>query len=271
MAATPKRRQVPSLAPPREAATPSRRAGRIERRTHGDALGAILADPKASGEGTRIITLAATRKGKTAFNRKLVRSLLDWAVAERALIHDLKFPGRAQYIGVTVESAEHLRASFALHRSLVAIQHPEEPSQITAEELATLAREATDAGIKTLCVFDEGDFALKKNDEGEPIERVWQGPNLAWLQLQGGAAGASTLCSFQMLRKAPSSCVDSACVFVVGCLGGRSLAYVRDLRIIPPEALETVTTLAPGEFCLFFADREWDHAVYYSPEEPREP
>jgi hypothetical protein len=260
LAATEKRKQLPRLSSEGQAAPGARGVGRA---SHAEAIAKLLADAEATGEGTRIVSLAATRKGKTAFNRKLVTAFLARGVAERVLVHDQKFPHRAQYSGGTVSNVVDMRAGIATFPVTVAVQaYP----PITGEDVAALTREATDAGIKTLAVFDEGDFCLKTNDEGEPIERVWQGPNLAWLQLQGGAAGASTLCTFQMLRKAPSSCTDSASAFVIGNLGGRSLSYARDFRILPAEALDVVTCLAPGEVCLFFADREWDWTIYYSPE-----
>jgi len=279
MATKTKRRQLPSLARSRtkaprtsqtaaaasaaqgesESANDNAKGGAVKRGTHEQAIDLILADAVATDEGSRVVMLAATRKGKTGFDRKLVAAILDKGVAERALIHDQKYPQRAQYEGAQVLDVAQLREAYA--------RVPEVVDRVgDAEDLATLGREGVENGIKTLVVLDEGDYALKRNDQGEPIERVWLGPNLAWLQLQGGGLGASTLINWQLLRKAPSSCVDSAQVFVVGCLGGRSLAGALDNRVIPTEAVGTVKTLSPGEFCLFFTDREWDRTVYYSPE-----
>lgn len=247
---------------PRVQAAPSRG---LARASHEKAIALLLADARATGEGTRIIGFAATRKGKTAFTRKLVAAMLSDGIAERAIVHDVKYPDRQQYDGFPTYSVRSMANLLQENEIFVA----REEDAVAAEICANVARTAVGVGIKTVVVLDEGAFALARNDEGEPIERRWAGPDLAWLQLQGGAAGASTVSLWQMLRQAPGSAVDSASAFFVGNLGGRSLAYAKDYRIIPPEALDTITTLAPGEICLFFADREWDRTIYYSPEERR--
>jgi energy-coupling factor transporter ATP-binding protein EcfA2 len=224
--------------------------------TQTQAIDLILKDASETGEGERIIILGASRKGKTTFAKLLSRAVLDKGIAQRLLIHDQKFPDQAQYEGAKVSHESSLRQAYLQAQSIV-LREP-----LPAETAAHLAREAVEAKIKTCVFIDEGAFALKKNDDEEPIDRAWQGPDLAWMQCQGGACGVSSITLWQMPKQAPGSAIDNARIFVVFALGGRSLAYAKDLRIIPPEALETVIALGVGEFCVFLGDREWDQKVY---------
>ena len=224
--------------------------------TQAQGIEKILEEASETGEGERIVILGASRKGKTTLTKKIARAILDKGIAQRLLIHDQKFPDHQQYEGAKVNTEAALRQAFLQAQSIV-LREP-----LPAETAAHLAREAVEAKIKTCVLIDEGAFALKKNDDGEPIDRAWQGPDLAWEQCQGGACGVSSISLWQMPKQAPGSAIDNARIFVVFALGGRSLMYAKDLRIIPIEAVETVIGLQPGEFCIFFGDREWDRIVY---------
>jgi hypothetical protein len=245
MATNPKATKSPSLS------TQSEGSG-----TQAEGIATVLKDPKETGEGTRIIILGASRRGKSTLCKKLVQAILDEGIAERLIVHDQKYPDHAQYEGAKASDAATLRQAFLQARSIVA------RGEIPAEDCARLTREGAEGQIKTCLLLDEGSFALKKNDDGEPIDRAWQGGDLAWLQLQGGGVGASSVTLWQMPKQCPGSALDNASATICFALGGRSLAYTRDLRIIPPEAQETVIALQIGQFCVFFQDREWDQRTY---------
>jgi hypothetical protein len=254
---TTKRPELPTLPPPPE----KRFSGPFGTRygTQGQALAALTAD--AGDEGKRIVVFGASRKGKTTFVRELASDFLAHGIAERLIVHDQKFLAGTQYKiqgdpALATSSAE-LQHQF-LRSPIIIAKAP-----VDAEDCARLIREGAEtAGIRSCLILDEGAYALKHNDEGEPIRQTWEGPNLTWLQLQGGAGGSSSISLWQMPVHCPSSALDNASAFVAFGLGGRSLAYTRDLRIIPADAVDVVTCLGVGQLCLFWPDREWDRTIY---------
>lgn len=209
-------------------------------------------------EGKRILLLGATRKGKTTFAKKLIRGMLAEQVCSVALIHDQKLPDRPQYDGALVTSADDARAAILERETDIVCR-----AGVTVEDAAAIVRELVEAGVPAALMLDEMMPALKVNaDTLEPMPRVWAGPTPVWLLLQGGGLGASLVQLVQVPQTLPTSLVDNADAYVCFNLGGRSLQYIADLAIVPRDAIPVVTRLAPGEFCLFFPDREWDRSVY---------
>jgi hypothetical protein len=60
----------------------------------------------------------------------------------------------------------------------------------------------------------------------------------------------------------PGSALDNATAYVFFGLGGRSLDYSLDLRLVPKEAASLLTRMNRGECIVLFTDRAWDGIVY---------
>jgi hypothetical protein len=209
-------------------------------------------------EGKRILVLGATRKGKTTFTRSLIAEMLDAGACKVALMHDQKLPDQAQYEGPQASSVDQARdLVMEGHRKVVC------RAGVSVEDAAAVVRDMVEAGLPSALLVDETMPALKVNeDTGEPMPRVWAGPTPIWILLQGGGLGASLVQLVQVPQTLPTSLVDSAEAYVFFNLGGRSLQYCADLQLLPREAMSVIPRLAPGECCVFFADREWDRTIY---------
>jgi hypothetical protein len=208
----------------------------------------------------RVVIVGASQKGKTTFARKLCSKLAADGVL---VIHDHKFPDHAQYSGVEVFDQQQLRDAVmdADGRVIpgVVVCRP----GVTAEDAATVVRDLAECGERATLLIDEPVPALKVNpDTGEPMERVWMGPNLTWLCLQGGGLGASIVLLCPLPRVLPASMIDSATAIVFFRTGGRSLTYSKDYRMLPPEAMPVVSKLAVGQCAMFWAEEDWDGRTF---------
>lgn len=185
--------------------------------------------------------------------------MLTRGMCDIEIVHDIKDPHRAQYEGMGVHSVAEAHALVAQSFPRAIVCRP----GISGEEAAELVKDIAEAGTPALFVGDELTPLLKVNeDTGEPINQVFAGPSLVWLQLQGRGPRASSLILLQLPKSVPGSALDNATAMVFFGTGGRSLAYSLDLRLIPKEAAEVVSRLERGQCCVFFADREWDGVVY---------
>jgi hypothetical protein len=181
-------------------------------------------------------------------------------ICDFEVIHDVKDPQKVHYDApATARSIAEARSIFVQGFSDIIVCRP----GISGEEAATLAKDIAEAGTRTLFVGDELTPLLKVNEETlEPIDRVFAGPSLVWLQLQGRGPGASSMILLQLPKAMPGSALDNATAMIYFGTGGRSLAYSLDLRLVPKEAAETVSHLERGQCCIFFPDRDWDGIVY---------
>lgn len=250
--------QFAGLQGPKASRAPSGKTG-----SRADGIAAALAPAIASAEGCRILVYGRTRWGKSAFARHLVMAVLDSHVAETVLVHDVKYPDDAQFVGENVTAITQIGE--AMQRGSVVVLRP----PVSAMEAAHAARLLSECREPILLLIDETRRALGgsqiwcdgKNPDGT------QGPrSFEWLCLEGGGLGASLVLLVQRPRQLPGDAVDSAQVHVVFGLGGRSLAYLVAAGTVPPEAAATVRALKPGAFCLFTDDEEWNGITYYSPE-----
>jgi hypothetical protein len=231
--------------------------------TRAEGIAATLAPAIGAGEGCRILVFGRTRWGKSTFARHLINAAIESGVCGTALIHDVKYPDHAQYVGEEVSSITQIGQ--AVQRGSVVVLRPPCPAREAAHAAVVLSL----SGERTLLLVDETRRALggqqiwcdTKNDDGS------QGPrSFEWLCLEGGGVGASLVLLVQRPRQLPGDAVDSAQVNVVFGLGGRSLAYLVSAGTVPPEASETIKALPPGAFCLFSDDESWNRQIYYSPE-----
>ena len=259
----PHQRKVPGRAPAPRALPPAERAparASSQRRGSQDAAIALVLDSIPHGEGGRIIPLGASGKGKTYFGVRLVKELQRRRLCSTAVILDLKDPERPQYEGKLVHSlveAQHAFAEDSPPPFLVC-----RPG-VTAQDAASLVQDAAECGEHCAFFADELTPCLRVNEDTlEPQKQIFAGPSLVWLQLQGRGLGASSIILVQLPSHVPSSALDNATAYPCFGMGGRSLAYSLDLRIVPKEAAGVVAKLERGQLCVFFPDREWDGIVY---------
>ena len=238
-------------------------AGGIVRATREDGIAAAIDPALMSAEGARILIYGRTRYGKSVFAQWLIAEMQRAAVCRTVLIHDTKYPDRPQYIGRCVSSVEALGKGIRAENWIVL------RSPLTVADGALAARALAEHGEPACLVVDETRRALggaQKWMDADGPEGPGRGPrNLEWICLEGGGVGASLVLLVQRPRQLPGDAVDSAQVAVVFGLGGRSLAYLVDAGTVPRDAADTIRRLAPGEFCLFGDDQDWNRTVYYSP------
>jgi len=239
-----------------ESATP--RTPGEEHRPQSAAIDLII-DATPAGEGMRILDLGASGKGKTFFALRAVKELQRRRMCSTAIILDLKDPERPQYDGELVHSIDEARRVLLEEQPPFLVCRP----GIAADEAAQLAQDAAEAGEKVAFFADEMMPVLRLNkDTGEPTAQVFAGPALTWLQLQGRGLGATSFLLVNLPRLVPGSALDNATAYVCFGMGGRSLEYSLDLRLIPRQAASIVAKLERGECCVFFPDREWDGIIY---------
>lgn len=206
----------------------------------------------------RVPIIGASQRGKTTFAKRLCAELARRGAAGSLVIFDQKYPDRAQYEGRAVATVAELRAALQDAAPVIVCRAP-----LAADEAAGAVRDVAEYGEPATLLIDEISPALKVNPAtGEPMERVWQGPSLLWLCLQGGGLAASLVQLAQLPRMLPGSLLDNATAYVFFGTGGRSLDYARELKLLPPAAAARVASLAVGECCIFYPDREWDGVTY---------
>jgi hypothetical protein len=251
---TSKRHQLQKLPP-----APSPRVGSPtpDRRPQAAAIAKLIEGAK--GEGKRILVFGGTRQGKTTFTRKVVFAMLEQGLASYILIHDWKYPQRAQYEGPQATTVDKARELIANGNRVIVCRPP-----MSVEDTALVVRDLVESEIPAVMMIDETIPALKVNEDNyEPINRSWVGPTPIWLLLQGGGLGATVVMLNNLPLQVPTSMTDSSSGFVVFNLGGRSLNSLIDLRVVPREAAENVIPkLQPGECCVFLLDQAWDRVVY---------
>lgn len=252
------RKSAPIPASPPAAASAKKAApAALRHATHTDAIAAILTGYPDVVRSVRVLVVGASQRGKSTFARRLCAALergKSWTI-----IHDQKYPDHAQYDGHKVTSIDDLRRALQGGHQTIICRAP-----ITAEEAAAQVRDLAECQERATLLIDEPVPALRTNPAtGEPMERVWMGPSLIWLCLQGGGLGASLIQLDQLPKMIPGSLIDQATAIVFFGTGGRSLSYsVDDLHLLPREAAEVVSGLAVGECCVFFPDQNWDHTIY---------
>lgn len=260
----PHQRKVPGRAPTPRALPPAERApasASSQPRGSQSAAISLVLDSIPAGEGGRIIPLGASGKGKTYFGVRLVRELQRRRLCSTAVILDLKDPERPQYEGKLVHSLDEARRALCADAGAppFLVCRP----GVTAQEAASLVQEAAECGDRLAFFADELTPCLRVNEDTlEPQRQIFAGPSLPWLQLQGRGLGASSILLVQLPSHVPSSALDNATAYPCFGMGGRSLAYSLDLRIVPKEAASVVAKLERGQLCVFFPDREWDGIVY---------
>lgn len=257
-------RKVSGRAPtPRALPTPERApaSASSQRRGSQEAAIALVLDSIPDGEGGRIITFGASGKGKTYFGVKLVKELQRRRLCSTAVILDLKDPERPQYEGKLVHSVDEAQRVLCDDGGAppFLICRP----GVSAQDAASLVQDAAECGDRFAFFADELTPCLRVNEDTlEPQRQIFAGPALPWLHLQGRGVGASSVILAQLPSHVPSSALDNATAYPCFGTGGRSLAYMLDLRIVPKEAASTVSRLERGQLCVFFPDREWDGIVY---------
>jgi hypothetical protein len=180
-------------------------------------------------------------------------------ICDTVVIHDVKNPDQPLYDGKLAHSVAGARRSFAEDAPPFLVCR----RGIDAEQAAGIVRDAAEAGERTAFLGDELTPLLRVNpDTLEPVSQVFCGPSLVWLQLQGRGLGASSVILVQLPRQVPGSALDNATAYVFFGLGGRSLDYSLDLRLIPKQAADVVSSLERGQCCVFFGDRQWNGMVY---------
>jgi hypothetical protein len=235
------------------------RTSAIERRPQAAAIAKLLAGAAKTGEGRRILVFGATRQGKTTFTKRLVAAMLDQGAASYLLIHDQKYPQRAQYDGAQATTVEQVRELVAAGNHVIVCRPP-----LTVEDCAQVVRDLVEGDIPAVLLIDETIPALKVNeDTAEPMNRVWMGPTPIWLLLQGGGLGGSVVMLNNLPLQVPTSMLDSASDVVCFNVGGRSLNALVDQRTVTREAAEKVIPrMQPGELLLFSSDQDWDRTIY---------
>lgn len=244
-----------------EATTPQ---GQVTRRSREEGISKILEPAESAREGARLTIFGRTRFGKSAFAVSLLDEMLARGIASTAIVHDVKYPDRQQYVGAAV--TDQIGMVQELQTSSVVVCRPPFP----AESAAAWARElAADHGEPTVLLVDETRRALGNAqrwvDNSGPDGKANGPKNFEWLLLEGGGLRASLVLLVQIPRQLPGDAVDSAQFAVVFGLGGRSLNYLVQQGTVPAEAVDTVKALDKGEFCVFSDDEEWDRTIYYSP------
>ena len=212
----------------------------------------ILAGPIASREGTRVAILGATRTGKSTFAIDFVKAMQAAQVASTAIVHDVKYPHRQQYEGRAVYDGR------ALADALCSDDPPTtlvcRPG-VEADAAAAAVRACAEAGEPAVLFLDESRRAIGKRQS-------WAGDNVPWIYAEGGGLGGSIVSLIQIPQSFPTDAADQSEAIVAFRLGGRSRNYCADQAWIPKEAVETLRTLAVGEFCVFFQDADWDGVIY---------
>ena len=223
------------------------------------AIDLILEGVPKVARSVRVLFVGASQKGKTTFAKRFCAALAARGSCGTLVVFDQKFPDLVQYDGLVVTTLAALHEALLDEQPVVICRAP-----LTAEDAATAVKECAECGGRAALLVDEITPALKVNPStGEPVERVWMGPSLTWLCFQGGGLGASFVQLCQLPRMVPGSFVDNATAYVFFGTGGRSLSYsVDDLKLLPREAAATVASLAVGQCCVFFPDRNWSGDVY---------
>lgn len=253
---TPTKRAKLTTLPPEPA--PAARASAPAARTQSHAIEEILVGVPAVARSVRVLIVGASQNGKTYFARRLCAALAARGSCGSLVVCDQKYPDRVQYAGKTVNDLAGLRAAVLDCEPAIVCRAP-----LAIETAAQAVRDAAECGQSSTLLVDEITPALKvRDDTGEPMERVWSGPSLIWLCLQGGGLGASLVQLCQLPRMVPSSLVDNATAFVFFGTGGRSLDYAIDLKLLPREAAGTVSSLTRGQCVVCFPDRNWDGLIY---------
>ncbi len=256
LAKIPKRVQQPKplLGPQKAEARP---AGQ-PRGTQSAAI-ALALDAVPEGEGGRFVIGGASGKGKTWFTVKFVEEMQRRHICSTAVIHDVKDPERPQYKGKLVHSMTEARRAIVEDAPAFIVCRP----GIGGDDAASLVRDAAESGEHFAFLGDELTPLLRVNqDTLEPTPRVFAGPALVWLQLQGRGPGASSIILLQLPSHMPGSALDNATAYIFFGLGGRSLDYSLDLRLIPKEAAMLLTRMERGECIVLFTDRAWDGVIY---------
>jgi hypothetical protein len=189
-------------------------------------------------------------------------------IARTVVIHDVKYPDRQQYQGVAVYDKEQARQ--ALLTSAIIVCRPSASLfPFPAADAAALTRECIEkTGEPTALLIDETRRALGANQrfvdntlpDGKPGAK-----NFEWLCLEAGGLRGSLVMLVQIPRQLPIDILDSAEFKVVFGVGGGSLDYLIDKRIVAREAADTVKALQKGAYCIFSDDEDWDREIYYSP------
>lgn len=235
-------------------------------RSREDGIAKILGPAEESREGARIAIFGRTRYGKSSFAVHLLDAMVARDIARTVIIHDVKYPDRQQYNGTPANSKDELRV--ALQTSSVVVCRPN-GGGFPAADAAAVTRECVEqTGEPTVLLIDETRRALGLNQrfcdntlpDGKP------GPkNFEWLCLEAGGLRGSLVMLVQIPRQLPIDILDSAQYKVVFGVGGGSLDFLIDKRIVAREAAETVMSLPKGAFCIFTDDENWDREIYYSP------
>ena len=180
-------------------------------------------------------------------------------ICSTAVIHDVKDPQTPQYKGRQVHSVEEAHQVIVEESPDFVICRP----PMTGEDAAGVVREAAEAGEHFAFLGDELTPLLRVNqDTLEPVPRVFCGPSLVWLQLQGRGPGASSIILLQLPSHMPGSALDNTTAGIYFGLGGRSLDYSLDLRLVPKEAAALLAKMERGECIVVFSDRAWDGVIY---------
>lgn len=220
---------------------------------------ALALDALPKGEGGRYVIGGASGKGKTWFTVRFVKEMQRRRICTTAIIHDVKDPERPQYEGKLVHSMAEARKAIIEDAPDFVVCRP----GISGPDAASLVQDAAESGERFAFLGDELTPLLRVNpDTLEPTPRVFAGPSLVWLQLQGRGPGASSIILLQLPSHMPGSALDNATAYVFFGLGGRSLDYSLDLRLIPKEAASILTHMDRGECIVLFTDRAWDGVIY---------
>jgi hypothetical protein len=206
----------------------------------------------------RVLLLGASQKGKTTFAQRLCAALADRGAGGAIVVFDQKFPDLLQYDGQVVTDLQALYNALADHVPAVICRAP-----LTAEQAATAVRACAETGDRATLLVDEPRPILKINEStGERMERVFVGPSLIWLCEEGGGLGGSYVQLCQMPRLMPESLKTNLTATVSFGLGGGSLEYAVDMKLLPRAAAETVSRLPVGRCCVFLPDQDWDGLTY---------
>jgi hypothetical protein len=230
-----------------------------QRRGSQSAAIALALDAIPKGEGGRFVIGGASGKGKTWFTIRFIKEMQRRRICSTAVIHDVKDPERPQYEGKLVHSVVEARRALVEDAPEFIVCRP----GMSGEDAAALVKDAAEAGEHCAFLGDELTPLLKVNaDTLEPVPRVFCGPSLVWLQLQGRGPGASSIILMQLPSHMPGSALDNVTAYVFFGLGGRSLDYSLDLRLIPKEAAAKLITMDRGQCIVLFTDRAWDGVIY---------
>jgi hypothetical protein len=220
---------------------------------------ALALDAVPKGEGGRFVIGGASGKGKTWFTVKFIHEMQRRRICTTAIIHDVKDPERPQYEGKIVHSVHDAQRILVEDPPDFLICRP----GISGDEAAGLVRDAAEAGEHFAFLGDELTPLLRVNqDTLEPTPRVFCGSALVWLQLQGRGPGASSIILLQLPSHMPGSALDNATAYIFFGLGGRSLDYSLDLRLVPKQAADLLTKMERGQCIVCFSDRPWDGIIY---------